>query len=151
MFKAAGAYLLLDPYLSDSLTRKYAGTETPHVRMTRRLVDPERLSFVDLVTASHLHTDHLDAETLRAIRPSVLVCPEGIRDLARERSGIEPHGLAEGATVEVSPFRITSVHAEHPGAEPAFGYVVESGRRRIYHAGDSLAFDGMGRSLRDVL
>jgi L-ascorbate metabolism protein UlaG (beta-lactamase superfamily) len=116
--------------------------------MTRRLVDPGRLSFVDLVTASHLHTDHLDAETLRAIRPPVLVCPEGIRDLARERAGIEPQGLAEGATVEVPPFRITSVHAEHPGAEPAFGYVVESGRRRIYHAGDSLAFDGMGRALR---
>jgi L-ascorbate metabolism protein UlaG (beta-lactamase superfamily) len=148
LLKAAGAHLLLDPYLSDSLTRKYAGTATPHVRMTRRVVDPAHLSFVDLVTASHAHTDHLDAETLRAIRPAVVVCPEGIRDIARDRAGIEPHGLAEGAAVEVSPFRITAVHAEHPGAEPAFGYVVETGPWRIYHAGDSLVFDGLGRSLR---
>ena len=146
--KSAGAHLLLDPYLSDSLTRKYAGTDTPHVRMTRRLVDPARLSFAAVVTASHGHTDHLDAETLRAIRPAVLVCPEGIRDLARERAGIEPHGLAEGSTVDLSGFRITAVHAEHPGAAPAFGYVVETRQWRIYHSGDTFAFDGLGESLR---
>ena len=40
-----GYHLLLDPYLSDSLTRKYAGTDKPHVRMTARVVDPERLAF----------------------------------------------------------------------------------------------------------
>jgi L-ascorbate metabolism protein UlaG (beta-lactamase superfamily) len=116
--------------------------------MTRRVVDPARLSFVDLVTVSHAHTDHLDAETLRAIRPAVLVCPNGIRELACDRAGIEPLGVAERETVEVSSFRVTAVHAEHPGADPALGYVVEAGAWRIYHAGDSLAFDGMGRSLR---
>ena len=31
---ATGRHLLLDPYLSDSLTRKYADTDKPHVRMT---------------------------------------------------------------------------------------------------------------------
>ena len=30
-----GRHLLLDPYLSDSLTKKYAATDKPHVRMTR--------------------------------------------------------------------------------------------------------------------
>ncbi len=44
-----GRHLLLDPYLSDSLTTKYAGTDKPHVRMTRRLVAPGRLDFVDAV------------------------------------------------------------------------------------------------------
>jgi L-ascorbate metabolism protein UlaG (beta-lactamase superfamily) len=148
LLKSSGSYLLLDPYLSDSLTRKYAGSETPHVRMTRRVVDPARLSFVDLVTASHGHTDHLDAETLRAIRPTVLLCPEAIRDVARERAGIEPRGLTVGATIAIPPFRIAAVRAEHPGADAALGYVVEGGGRRIYHAGDTLAFDGLGGSLR---
>jgi L-ascorbate metabolism protein UlaG (beta-lactamase superfamily) len=59
-----GMHLLLDPYLSDSLTRKYAHTTKPHVRMTARVVEPERLHFVEVVTSSHNHTDHLDAETL---------------------------------------------------------------------------------------
>src|SRR5215467_4046205 len=59
-----GRHLLLDPYLSDSLTRKYAGTDKPHVRMTARVVAPEQLDFIDVVTSSHNHTDHLDGETL---------------------------------------------------------------------------------------
>src|SRR5438105_7718490 len=59
-----GRHLLLDPYLSDSLTKKYATTDKPHVRMTARVIAPERLDFIDVATSSHCHTDHLDAETL---------------------------------------------------------------------------------------
>jgi L-ascorbate metabolism protein UlaG (beta-lactamase superfamily) len=74
-----GRHLLLDPYLSDSLTRKYADTDKPHERMTELVVEPERLSLVDVVTSSHAHTDHLDPDTLRALltaRPDVeIVAP----------------------------------------------------------------------------
>src|SRR5512138_2201651 len=59
-----GQHLLLDPYLSDSLTKKYASTDKPHVRMTERVIAPEQLNFIDVVTSSHNHTDHLDGETL---------------------------------------------------------------------------------------
>src|SRR5262245_18819050 len=59
-----GRHLLFDPYLSASLTSKYAATGTPHVRMTERVIAPDRLKFVDVVTSSHNHTDHLDKETL---------------------------------------------------------------------------------------
>src|SRR6202040_860712 len=59
-----GRHLLLDPYLSDSLTRKYAATDKPHVRMTERAIAPERLDFIDVAPSTHKHTDHLDAETL---------------------------------------------------------------------------------------
>src|SRR5678815_4766224 len=59
-----GQHLLLDPYLSDSLPRKYAQTDKPHVRMTEIIVMPEQLDFIDVVTSSHAHTDHLDPETL---------------------------------------------------------------------------------------
>src|ERR1041384_3368140 len=54
-----GHHLLFDPYLSDSLTRKYAGTEKPHVRMTELVIAPRTLTFIDVVTSSHNHTDHL--------------------------------------------------------------------------------------------
>ena len=65
-------FLLLDPYLSDSLTTKYARTDKPHVRMTRRVVDPAQLGFVHVVTSSHNHTDHLDAETILPMRDGLL-------------------------------------------------------------------------------
>src|SRR5438552_2002940 len=62
-----GRALVLDPYLSDSLTRKYANTDKPHVRITERVVEPAALGalgVVDVITSSHQHTDHFDAETL---------------------------------------------------------------------------------------
>src|SRR5579872_5429395 len=75
-----GRHLLIDPYLSDSLTKKYAATDKPHVRMTERVVDPARLDFIDVVTSSHNHTDHLDGETLGPllrVNPGVkMVAPE---------------------------------------------------------------------------
>ena len=54
--------ILIDPYLSNSLTIKYAETPKPHIRMIELIVDPARLNFIDIVTSSHNHTDHLDAE-----------------------------------------------------------------------------------------
>jgi len=53
-------YLLIDPYLSDSLTKKYASTDKPHIRMTEKVIAPDHLDFIDLVSSSHNHTDHLD-------------------------------------------------------------------------------------------
>ena len=58
------ATVLFDPYLSDSLTKKYATTDKPHTRITERVIAPERLTEIDVITSSHNHTDHLDAETL---------------------------------------------------------------------------------------
>src|SRR5687768_6270046 len=59
-----GRLVLFDPYLSDSLTKKYSGTAKPHVRMGERVISPELLNQIDIVTSSHNHTDHLDADTL---------------------------------------------------------------------------------------
>jgi L-ascorbate metabolism protein UlaG (beta-lactamase superfamily) len=72
--------LLFDPYLSDSLTVKYAETDKPHIRMVERVIAPARLNDIIVATSSHNHTDHLDAETLHALlktNPDLqLVLPE---------------------------------------------------------------------------
>jgi L-ascorbate metabolism protein UlaG (beta-lactamase superfamily) len=133
LLKRDGRFLLVDPYLSDSLTAKYAATETPHVRMTRRVVAPGRLDFVDVVLATHGHTDHLDPETLPHVG-GTLVAPAGIAELARERAGRTPVTLSEGESTEVAGFSIAAVPARHPGPH-CIGYVIDDGR--IYHAGDT--------------
>src|SRR5207244_8204864 len=127
LVKCDGRHLLLDPYLSDSLTEKYAGTATPHVRMSRRLVDPARLRFVDVVASSHSHTDHLDPVTLKALAPRALVCPAAARKLAQERAGVEPLPVEEGETVVVAGFALTAVRAEHDAPGGALGYLVRCG------------------------
>jgi L-ascorbate metabolism protein UlaG (beta-lactamase superfamily) len=136
LIKRSGRYLVVDPYLSDSLTAKYADTDTPHVRMTRRVVAPERLDFVDVVLATHGHTDHLDPETLPHVS-GTLVAPAGIAALARERAGREPVTLSEGESVAVAGFEIAAVPAQHPG-DHCVGYVIDG---RIYHAGDTEAIE----------
>ena len=89
-----GSHLLLDPYLSDSLTAKYAATDKPHVRLTARAVDPQSLDMIDVVTSSHNHTDHLDHETLwplLAANPALtLVIPEANRAFVADRLRTDP-------------------------------------------------------------
>lgn len=148
----AGEWLCFDPYLSDSLTRKYEGTAKPHVRMYPRVVDPTELDFVDVATSTHNHTDHLDAETLLAMRPKRLVIPEANRAFVAERLGCDagwPIGLGLGDSVRVGAFEFTAVPAAHEALTPAtVGYVVRAGRHVIYHSGDTLLFDGMADGLR---
>jgi L-ascorbate metabolism protein UlaG (beta-lactamase superfamily) len=159
----AGRTLLLDPYLSDSLTRKYAATDKPHVRMTARVVAPERLAAIDLVTASHAHTDHLDPETLRPLagaNPALaLVVPEAHRQLAAERSGLDPGrltGLDDGRTAAVAGFSVTGVASAHEGLDRDpegrhlyLGYVVRRGPWSVYHSGDTVLYPGLAERLRE--
>src|ERR1051325_3227881 len=119
-----GRHLLFDPYLSDSLTKKYAATDKPHVRMTERVIAPERLGFVDVVAASHNHTDHLDAETLvplLAANPRLeLVIPEANREFVVDRlktAAELPRGLDAGQVTTVAGFRIHAVPAAHESLE----------------------------------
>ncbi len=157
-----GRALLLDPYLSDSLTRKYAGTERPHERLSARVVAPERLAFVDAVTTSHNHTDHLDAETLIPLLEAnpelVIVAPEANRAFVAERLGVEPErllGADDELTVEVAGLRITGIPAAHEGLERDelgrcryLGYVVALDGWAVFHSGDTVLYEGMVERLR---
>jgi L-ascorbate metabolism protein UlaG (beta-lactamase superfamily) len=154
-----GAHLLLDPYLSDSLTKKYAETDKPHVRMTGRVVDPSRLDFVDVVTSSHNHTDHLDGETLRPLlraNPGLkIVAPEANRQFVAERLGVDPKmpmGLSDGESITIGEFRLTAVPAAHEELGPEhLGYVVQFGPWTVYHSGDTLLYEVMAERLRKFL
>lgn len=157
-----GIHVLLDPYLSDSLTRKYRETDKPHVRMTELAIDPAHLSFVDIATSSHNHTDHLDAETLGPIvarNPSVkLVIPEANRAFVADRLKIDsatPIGLDDESSIELSGIRFSAIASAHETVErdehgrvKALGYVLQFGNWSLYHSGDTLRYDGMAEKLR---
>ncbi len=154
--------LLLDPYLSDSLTEKYAATDRPHVRLTARVIAPERLTRIDAVTSSHNHTDHLDAETLRPllkVNPAMaLVIPEANRAFVAQRLAIDPAspiGLDDGASAKVADFEFHGIAAAHndlerdeSGRHRFLGYVIRAGRWTIYHSGDTLLYPGLAEKLR---
>lgn len=156
--------LLLDPYLSDSLTEKYAATDKPHVRMTERVVRPEQLNSIDVITSSHNHTDHLDAETLSPllrVNPTArLVIPEANRLFVAQRLGIDPGlpvGVDDGATASIAGFHITGVASAHETVErdeanrcKYLGYLVRFGSWTIYHSGDCVLYNGIVERLREL-
>jgi L-ascorbate metabolism protein UlaG (beta-lactamase superfamily) len=153
-------FTLIDPYLSESLTAKYAVTSQPHVRISRRVVDPKRLDFLFLVLSTHQHTDHLDAETLRPLfeaNPVAhFVVPAAIEAVASERSnGHGAIGLDDGKRVQLGLVCATGVAAAHPMVEydvqgrcKCLGYVLDYDGFVVYHSGDTVVYDGMVERLR---
>ena len=156
-----GSCVLFDPYLSDSLTKKYASTSKPHVRMSERVIEPQLLDCIDIVTSSHNHTDHLDAETLipllKANPHLSFVIPEANRDFVCERAQCPrdfPVGLSDGEKVRVKGFTFHGVPAAHntvdrdeQGRCKFMGYVVTFGKFSLYHSGDTLWYEGMEKTL----
>ncbi len=157
-----GKRVLIDPYLSDSLTIKYAKTEKPHVRMSELVVRPELLRNISVVTSSHNHTDHLDAETLMPVlksNPQIqFIIPEANRAFVADRVQCDsyfPIGLNEGQSRSVDGFLFHGIPAKHNEIERDargncrfMGYVIEFGEYAIYHSGDTLWFEGMAALLK---
>src|SRR5689334_21929913 len=159
-----GQHLLVDPYLSDSLTKKYAGTNKPHVRMTERVIAPGRLDFVDVVTSSHNHTDHLDGETLIPlwkVNPGLtVIVPRANLSFAAERLQISPERLtpirADGEGIRMDPFSFHAIPSAHEtleldenGDHRFIGLIIQVDKWTIYHSGDCVPYDGLVDRLRN--
>jgi L-ascorbate metabolism protein UlaG (beta-lactamase superfamily) len=156
-----GATVLFDPYLSDSLTKKYADSDKPHTRITERVLDPERLTGIDIIASSHNHTDHFDAETLLPLlaanpRAKILV-PRANRPFVLERLGKVEQTLVEvdaGECVTVAGVEFHGIPAAHNTVERDergccrfLGYVARLDGTTVYHSGDTLVHDGLVRAL----
>jgi len=157
-----GQQVLIDPYLSDSLTKKYDNTNKPHVRISERVVDPSLLTNISIVSSSHNHTDHLDGETLIPLlknNPGInFIIPEANRTFVAERVGCAvdfPRGLNDWKFYSTGEFTFHGIPAKHNEIErdekgncKCMGYVIEFDQWRIYHSGDTLWFDGMVEMLK---
>lgn len=154
--KSSRATLVIDPYLSDSLTHKYADSPRPHVRMTALAMEPQSLAPLDLVLCSHKHSDHMDGDTLRpllAANPSALVgLPACLAAHAQEIGVPEPrqHPLVAGDVLSRAGFHVRAVPSAHEaldtderGRHLFLGFVIECAGVRLYHSGDSVVFPGL--------
>jgi L-ascorbate metabolism protein UlaG (beta-lactamase superfamily) len=112
---------------------------------------PSPLGVAGVVLISHLHRDHLDRPSLRRMRSgTVVVAPRGAARVLRGLSSTEVREVSAGEAVSVGEVTITAVPAIHdhrrdpwgPRAQPV-GYVLDSGRCRIYFPGDTEMFPGM--------
>ncbi len=162
LLHAGGRTVLFDPYLSDSLTRKYVSTDKPHMRMTERVISPEKLSELDVITSSHTHTDHLDADTLQpllATNPGAkLLVPRSNFEFVVERLGGHPDRLVAidaGETAEFSGIEFNAIPSAHNAVEidsngryRFLGYIAAIGGLTVYHSGDTMMHPGLESGLK---
>ena len=136
-----GVRLLTDPVLRPRVAHLRRQGEAPAAEIAEGL---------DAVLISHLHYDHLDLPSLRAIPGAVTAfAPRGARRLLRRAGFDAVEELRPGEAAAVAGVGIAAVRAAHdprrgplgPRAEP-LGFVLEAGRR-VYFAGDTDLFAEM--------
>jgi L-ascorbate metabolism protein UlaG (beta-lactamase superfamily) len=164
LLHAGGKTVLFDPYLSDSLTRKYENTDKPHIRLTERVLAPERLIGVDYITCSHNHTDHLDPETLLPIlhtnpNAKLLVPAANVSFVLGRLGPVKSHlvPIDAGESISVANVIFLAIPAAHNTIERDdqgrcrfLGYVARVGQFSLYHSGDTLLHEGLFTALRPL-
>jgi L-ascorbate metabolism protein UlaG (beta-lactamase superfamily) len=156
--RAGGLVLLLDPFLAPMAERASGPA-----------FDPEEAVGVDVVTCSHEHYDHLDLASLPAIArvspgarfivPRPLVDAVAAAGVPRERLiGAQPDERIrlDGVTLHPLPARhgVGMADAYTFGRELSaglyryLGYVLDDGVARVYHAGDTIVYDGQADRIR---
>lgn len=162
VIKSARATILVDPYLSESLTLKYAGTNKPHIRMTRCPVAPGQLKKIDVVLCSHKHSDHLDPGTLPALAAASPGCefvvPASLSDHASNL------GLPVGRSIGIDHgeardfpslgLHVRGVKAAHEGLDTDergrhlfLSFVIDLDGSRVFHSGDTMLWPGMAEAI----
>lgn len=161
LVRTATHTLLIDPYLSDFLAKKYRGCEFPHERLMPPPLAVADVDRLDLVLCTHRHSDHMDPETLREIAARQPGCrfiiPAADEDHARGLGLPADRLLPIDAGETLSPvttLTVTAVAAAHEtldrdaaGRCRFLGYVVRTKEIAVYHSGDTVVYHDLPTTL----
>jgi L-ascorbate metabolism protein UlaG (beta-lactamase superfamily) len=153
--KGPEGVLYVDPYLTDSDGEggSLERTFPPPLR-------PDEVTNADWVLLTHDHIDHTDPDTvlpLSAASPQVrFVAPSTSRDTLVE-AGLDAERVVVpevGKPMEVAGATVTAVPSAHTELEydpergyTFLGYVIECNGVTVYHAGDTVVYDGLMETL----
>lgn len=160
VLRFAGANVLVDAFLS----------EHPE-RQTSPAFDPNVATALDVIAATHEHADHLDIPTVLsaalASPKARIVVPLPITSMLTE-AGLPNKrvlGMGPDEPEVLGKLQIRAIPAMHGiGVSDAYsfgtkwsdgdvrylGYVFSCAGVSVYHAGDTIPYDGMAATLRDL-
>lgn len=133
-----------DPFLSDHGKRQIAP-----------LLKPQDITNADFVLGTHNHRDHIDKESLPGILSASphakLIIPALVEEDV-EKTGIDRQRMTpldDECFFESCGIKVTGIKAKHEFFDnqgeyyPHLQYIVECDNVKLYHAGDTLLYDGM--------
>ncbi len=129
-----GVRLLTDPALRNRIG--------PLIRMAPPVLT-DGLQEIDAVLLSHLHADHVDLPSLRALATGTVFAPHQAGSWLRGKGVTGVRELRPADETSVGPVQLTATRATHdrrrrpfgPSADP-IGYVIR-GSRSVYFPGDT--------------
>lgn len=161
-FRFSGTTFIIDPYLSDYLSKKYQGTLFPHTRLMDIPIKPEEIDSPNYVICSHPHSDHMDPDTvsiLSQLNPECkFILPSAAKDEAILRGISEKQIIkanSESPIVIDAKTTIIPLPAAHEvfqindqGEHMFLGFVFKFGNLVVYHSGDCIPYPGLAALLQ---
>ncbi len=153
--KGPTGIVYVDPYFTDS---DGEGGSLP--RTYPPPLSPDEVTNASAVLLTHDHIDHTDPDTLLPLAASSpearFVAPYTSRDTLAD-SGLDANRVVVpevGEPLEIAGARVTAVPSAHTELEhdpergyPYLGYVVEWNGVTVYHAGDTVVYEGLIETL----
>ena len=155
-------HVMIDPYLSDHLAKKYAGKEFPHNRMNPSPLTVSEINDLDFILCTHRHSDHMDPEALPELlklNPACkLIAPRAETEQVK-KIGIDSNRtffvndgenieLAPGISLDVIPSAHEALKADENGSHYCLGYILKLGNLTIYHSGDCVPYPGLTEGVK---
>jgi L-ascorbate metabolism protein UlaG (beta-lactamase superfamily) len=124
------ARLLVDPLENAAPLRGFLGA--PHGALVPVATDKQTWALV-----THLHRDHCDPGLLARVPAGQTLCHAPIRTTLAEH-GVDAAPANLWQTIQIGSFRVTPVPSQDWRGDDQVAWVIEDGRQRIIHCGDTI-------------
>jgi len=161
VIKSSELIIYIDPYLSDYAERITRGEPNEHVRMHEAPMKASEVGHADLVLCSHDHADHIDPDAIPQI---AVASPEArfvVPRVAKQTllgfgiKGDRIRTLQGNDSLIVSGVKIWAIPAKHEAFDhdpqkgfPYLSYVIKMGGITVFHAGDTIPYEGQVDNVR---
>lgn len=157
-------FVMIDPYLSNYVVTSGIGDAEHFSRAFPAPVDPRSVHGIEVIFVTHDHADHTDPDTLLPILKNnprcVVIGPQPSLDHLKAEGVDEKqlrlaHAYKKETIGAISYTALPSAHYgleqnEATGEYTYLGFVIEVDGKVLYHAGDTILYDGMLEALKNI-